>query len=476
MQNAEVQLIYIDLFCGAGGTSTGVEAAINAQGNKVAKVIACVNHDENAINSHYSNHPDVEHFTEDIRTLSMEPLKKVVAKAREKYPNALLVICASLECTNFSNAKGGKPKDADSRTLADHLDRYILALKPDYVQIENVREFQYWGDLDKNGKPISRLKGRLFKRWIKRICSYGYNEKRTMLNAANFGAYTSRDRLFIYFAKYGLPITFPEPTHAKNPQKTLFGECEKWKPVKEVLDFSNEGKTIFGRKRPIVENTLKRIYSGLVNEVANGVEPPKSFLTEYYGNGVAQSINKPIGTLTTKYRHAKIHLTFLDKQYGSGSHNHQSVDVPAGSLTTVPKLNLVSLKCGAYLFNPQWGGCTRSLDRPCFTLIARMDKAPPYLIQTEKGELAILIEENDTPMTKKIKAFMAYYGIIDIKMRMLMVDELLEIQGFGKDYKLIGTQAEQKKYIGNAVHPLVAKAMTINLVQTLNNRMLAQAV
>ena len=152
-----MKLLYIDLFCGAGGTSTGVEKA-RLENEQCAKVIACVNHDKNAIASHAANHPDALHFTEDIRTLNLSPLVSHLQKCRAEYPEALIVLWASLECTNFSKAKGGQPRDADSRTLAEHLFRYIEAIDPDYIQIENVEEFMSWGDLDEYGKPISRDK------------------------------------------------------------------------------------------------------------------------------------------------------------------------------------------------------------------------------------------------------------------------------------------------------------------------------
>ena len=135
-----IRLLYIDLFCGAGGTSTGVERA-RYGGEQCAKVIACVNHDLNAIASHAANHPDALHFTEDIRTLELSPLIVHVERMKSIYPDSLVVLWASLECTNFSKAKGGQPRDADSRTLAEHLFRYIEAIDPDYIQIENVEEF-----------------------------------------------------------------------------------------------------------------------------------------------------------------------------------------------------------------------------------------------------------------------------------------------------------------------------------------------
>ena len=168
-----IRLLYIDLFCGAGGTSTGVEKA-NYKERKCAKVIACVNHDANAIASHAANHPEAQHYTEDMRTLDLRPLAEHTAEMRRMYPMAKVVLWASLECTNFSRAKGGQPRDADSRTLAEHLFRYIEALTPDYIQIENVEEFMSWGDLDENGKPISRDKGRLYTNWVDNVKAYGY--------------------------------------------------------------------------------------------------------------------------------------------------------------------------------------------------------------------------------------------------------------------------------------------------------------
>ena len=168
-----IRLLYIDLFAGAGGTSTGVETA-TVHGEQCAKVIACVNHDKNAIASHAENHPDSLHFIEDIRTLELSPLVLHLEKMKLQYPGAKVVLWASLECTNFSKAKGGMPRNADSRTLAEHLYRYIETLNPDCIQIENVEEFMCWGDVCELGKPISKDKGRSFIRWQKHICNYGY--------------------------------------------------------------------------------------------------------------------------------------------------------------------------------------------------------------------------------------------------------------------------------------------------------------
>ena len=515
-----INLLYIDLFCGAGGTSTGINTA-RLEDEECAKVIACVNHDANAIASHAANHPEAMHFTEDIRTLELSPLVAHVRKCKDENPSALVVLWASLECTNFSKAKGGQPRDADSRTLAEHLFRYIEAIDPDYIQIENVEEFQSWGDVDENGRPISMDRGRCYLRWVRNVKKYGYSFERKIMNAADYGAYTSRKRFFGIFAKKGLPIVWPEQTHCKGgPAGGFFtDELKKWKAVKDVLDFSVEGESIFGRKKPLAEKTLERIYAGLVKFVAGGkdaflikynsmsqrgkyippsvdepcptvacqnrlglakvcflskqysgspydknlsVEEPAgtitcvdhhAFVSVHYGNGYNRSVEDPAPTLTCKDRLAIIKPCFIDNQYGNG--RPTSVESVSGCLTTNPKQQLVT--CDRFLLNPQFGSAGSSVDNPCFTLIARMDKRPPYLVMTESGDVAIEIYDTDSPMTRQIKEFMAMYCIVDIKMRMLMVSELKLIMGFPEDYVLVGTQADQKKFIGNAVEVTIAR-------------------
>ena len=583
---SDIELFVIDLFCGAGGLSEGVEEA-RLDGNRCAKVDCCVNHDKNAILSHDANIPDALHFIEDIRTLELSPISTIVERIRQLYPDAMIMLHASLECTNFSKAKGGQPRDADSRTLAEHLFRYIDVIDPDYIQIENVEEFMSWGDMDEKGKPISMDKGRLYQKWVRNVKKYGYNFEHRILNAADFGAYTTRKRFFGIFAKKSLPIVFPEPTHCKGGRQDMFSKLEKWKPVKEVLDFSDEGTTIF-REKPLAEKTLERIYAGLIKFVAGGKD---AFLSRYNTvrpQDTCKSVDEPCGVLTTENRFAKVQVSFLSKQfsghpesknvsveepagaitckdhhvfvsayYGNG-HNH-SVDLPAPTVTTkdrmaliesrfmcsynfkdtgkdinqpcptlltkdrlslvspffmnqysgggqvsdinspcpavttTPKQNLVTCQpwimntafsnVGSsieepsqtitanrkwhYLMNPQFNSVGGSVDSPCFTLIARMDKMPPYLVATESGQVAIEIYDNDSPMTVKIKEFMALYGIVDIKMRMLRIPELKKIMGFPEDYVLIGTQADQKKFIGNAVEATQAKKNTEALCKRL---------
>ena len=201
------------------------------------------------------------------------------------------------------------------------------------------------------------------------------------------------------------------------------------------------------------------------------------FLTAHYGNGYNSSLEKPSPTVTTKDRFEKVKPCFLDMQYGNGTPS--SVDAPAPTATTNPKYQLVTAEQTTakwhYLMNPQFASKGGSVEDPCFTLIARMDKMPPYLISTKEG-LGIEVYDTDSPMTKKIKEFMAMYNIIDIKMRMLKISELKRIMGFPVDYVLKGSQSEQKKFIGNAVEVGMARVLCEALCDRLDEKDMRIAV
>ncbi len=177
-----------------------------------------------------------------------------------------------------------------------------------------------------------------------------------------------------------------------------------------------------------------------------------------YGNGSATSLDDPAGCVTANPKHCLITARpwLMDTNYNNvGS----SLDDPCRVITAD--------RHQFYLMNPQFFSSGRSIDEPCFTLIARMDKRPPYLVCIEGGGIGIEIYKTDSPMTVKIKEFMALYCIADIYMRMLKVVELKRIQGFPDNYVLIGSQAEQKKFIGNSVHTCIPKAWCPALCQAI---------
>lgn len=507
---------FVDLFCGAGGTTTGIENA-QYQGEKIAYVKYCVDHDKNAIESHLANHNEAVHFIEDIRKLDEHLLVM-------NNSDAIKCLWASLECTNHNNAKGGMSRDADSRTLGEHLYRYIEYLNPEYIFIENVREFMDWGALvqktkdgipvfDKNGKavmvPDKSRKGEDYNKWVETIKAMGYDYDYRILDSADYGAITSRKRLFIIFSKHGLPVAFPAATHDKKGRNGL----KKWNACRPALDLEDRGKSIF-REKPLSEKTYKRIYEGLIKFVANGDD---SFLQQYNSGSEKHrvlSLDNPVNTIPTNNRFAIVQPQWLLKynsmnratakhippsiedvaptvcaqnrvglisteffvKYHKTGHNISSTEDPASTLTTQNRLGLIQPEFldNQYL-NPQFEDKGRGLDDPCFTLIAKMDKRPPYLVTTEQGKAYIEIYDNDSEYIKKIKVFMAAYGIVDIYMRMLKIPELLKIQGFPEKYKLIGTQADQKKYIGNAVVPLMAQLLVESVYEAVINWIMEKA-
>lgn len=484
--NPELPLVlWIDLFCGCGGVTEGYSQ------NENNFIVACVNHDPYAIKSHHENHPNCIHYTEDIRDWAVIwKIESLVKQLRIEFPAAYIGLHASLECTHFSKAKGGLSRDADSRTLANHLFKY-LCIEPDYITIENVEEFLTWGAVDENGKPIQDLKGVDYNKWVHKFNSLGFEYDYKILNAADYGAFTSRKRYFAVLANDGLPINFPKPTHVSIKKHHLSPDLKLHNPVRKKLNLQNEGRSIFGltkQGKPYAEATLWRVYHGLVkfhNEGYftvryNGGNPKDKskslseplgtiltnnthsivqpiFLTSYYGqskegNGV-HSLEVPCNTLTTKDRFALHHI-----QYAYGKSQYSKLENPAGTITTNPKHELVTTK---WLFDTQFNRVGNSVDKPCPTIIARQDKKPLYLASTSNYDLInnSIPQEGDNEVKTLLRDFMCEHGITDIKIRSLEVDELLRIQGFPETYILKGGKTRAMKYIGNSVCPPMAQAI-----------------
>jgi DNA (cytosine-5)-methyltransferase 1 len=187
------------------------------------------------------------------------------------------------------------------------------------------------------------------------------------------------------------------------------------------------------------------------------------YICAYHGNGAnVHSLDGPAPTIPTHDSCALVVPQWLDKCY-SGSQNHQNIDQPSGTVMSKDKYSLVTVS--QFVYDHQYGNSARSLDQPSQTLIASMKRKPPYLLTAlevdGQPQLAIPVFDTDTEWSIKIKEFMVLYGIVDIKMRMLKVSELMKIQGFPEGYILEGTQADQKKFIGNSVVPLMAKALIV---------------
>lgn len=244
----------VDLFCGAGGTSTGAEIAAKVLGHEVD--LTAVNHWTCAINTHSKNHPKAKHLCEPIELL----------KPREVVKEHLHVLVASPECTHHSNARGGKPINDQSRATAFRVVEWTEALRPDFVLIENVPEFATWGAVGEDGKRIKGKKGNIFLAYLEMFRAIGYTVEFRILNAADYGDPTTRRRLFIIARRGEAEIPWPEPTHC-DPRKLAQTHmlCEHllpWRAARECIDFATPSKSIFNRKRPLARKTIERVLAG----------------------------------------------------------------------------------------------------------------------------------------------------------------------------------------------------------------------
>ena len=415
--------------------------------------MGCVNHDKYAIISHAENHKYSIHFTEDVRDWKViVKLESLIKKLRARFPGAIICFHASLECTHFSNAKGGDSRDADSRTLGDHLYKYLV-LSPDYITIENVVEFKTWGPLGENKLPIKERKGESYEAWKNVFISKGYKYENRTLNAADFGAYTSRKRYFGCFALGDLPIVFPTPTHitkSKHPQNL---HLKVHNAVKDKLDLADQGVSVLGTNKQGKEysdKTLLRVLGGLKKFTTK-----EQFISSYYGAAIngqgVHSVDEPCRTITTKDRFALHHI-----QYAYGKPTYSPITAPSQVITTTPKQELVT---SHWLFDHQFGNKGSSIDLPSPTIIARQDKKPLYIAAAKAGSTDKSIQTiGDSAPRRLLRWYMRRKGISDITIRTLHTEELKRIQGFPEDYVLKGGITRAKKYIGNSVSPPQAEA------------------
>ena len=440
--------VSIDGFAGGGGASCGLKMA-------GIDITIAINHDPAAIRMHTVNHPKTLHLTEDIFQVD---LSKYIDP-----DDTVDVMWASPDCTSHSKAKGGQPREAGLRILpwaVYRLCQQILDVTkhlPSMLFMENVEEIQDWGPLDESGRPIPDKKGEEYDLFISCMKGLGFEFDCRTLVAADFGAPTTRKRWYAIFRSDGKPICWPEPTHCKGGETNLLGTLKPWVPVSTCLDFSDLGTSIFERKKPLADATLKRIANGIrkfivenpnpfiipdqqampyliqyhaettPNDVRGQTvdEPIKTidtsnryglvtvFITKFYKTGTGQEVTEPLHTITTSAGHFGLVSAFLIKYYGSGF-NGQSINDPLATITTKDRFGMVS---------------------------------------------TIMLQTGDK------------YYVADIRMRMLKPEELKLAQGFPADY-VIDHDIDGNPYpvkdqvakIGNSVVPIMAmKIAKVNL-------------
>ncbi len=317
--NPQDDEIVVDFFCGGGGAGTGLEMGLGRPVN-VAK-----NHSPQAISMHTVNHPSARHFTTDV--FDGDPDTECGGKAVGWFH-------MSPDCTHHSQAAGGQPRKREIRNLSWIGIKWAGMKRPRVISLENVKQILQWGRLiakrdkatgrvvtldkvphpTKKGKTTNRIaspgeqvpvsnqflvpdpkhRGRTWRRFVALLEGMGYVVEWKVIKACDFGAPTSRERLFMIARCDGRPVVWPEPTHAKNPTK---GQ-QKWRTAAECIDFSDLGKSIFGRKKDLAEATLRRVAKGMKKFVIDNPTPFIVPIANWSGETV-QSVANPLCTVTS---------------------------------------------------------------------------------------------------------------------------------------------------------------------------------
>lgn len=497
----EIQELVVDNFAGGGGASTGIARAVGRS------VDVAINHDPAAIAMHKANHPDTLHYCESVWDVN----PREVAQGR---PVGLCWL--SPDCTHFSKAKGSKPVKKSIRGLAWIAVRWAATVKPRVIMLENVEEFTTWGPLikDSNGemRPDPNRKGREFNAFVNALRRQGYLVEWRELRACDYGAPTIRKRLFLIARRDGRQIAWPRPTHGDPKSDAVkTGKLKPWRTAAEIIDWSLPCPSIFDRKRPLAENTMRRIARGVWKFV---IHNPKPFVVKINHHGTdfrGQPIDQPLQTITAKNGWGvvvpSLAAAFVDRQFTRSIGS--PADEPLGTVTAGGngKSNLVTAFLAQYHTETAHSAVRgQAVDKPLLT----QDASNRYaLVASHMVKLygTATGQRTDEPLHTvtaggfkfgEVRAFLLkYYGqgighgcdeplhtvtakhriglvavegrdyqIVDIGMRMLEPYELFAAQGFPKGY-IIDQDADGRPFskavqvakCGNAVPPAFAEAL-----------------
>ncbi|WP_438863794.1 DNA cytosine methyltransferase [Neptunicella sp.] len=309
--------LLIDNFAGGGGASQGIYQATGRH------VDIAINHDQSAIDMHTMNHPSTEHFCESVWDVNPVQVTKGLPVG---------VAWFSPDCKHFSKAKGSKPVNKTIRGLAWVAVRWAATAKPRVIYLENVEEFKTWGPLV-NGEPCKKRKGQTFNAFIRALQRLGYQVETKELRACDYGAPTIRKRLFLIARRDGQPIKWPKATHGDpTSDEVKKGKLKPWRTAAECIDWSLPCPSIFERKKPLAENTLRRIAKGIQKFVIDTQEP---FIVTCNHGGIGfrgQSINDPMLTLTaSRDAHGLVQpvLTpFITEHANASNQRNMPIDEP----------------------------------------------------------------------------------------------------------------------------------------------------
>ncbi len=474
--------LVFDYFAGAGGASTGIEQALGRSPD------VAINHCANAVACHKLNHPSTDHIQVDAWDVDPE---------RHLPPGDVWFVWVSPDCTHFSRAKGGRPVKKKIRGLAWITLRLAGRRLPQVLTLENVVEFRTWGPL-RRGRPIKSKAGQTFRKFIAQLEALGYQVEHRVLDAADFGAPTHRRRLILIARRDGQPIVWPEPTHGP-------GRAHPYRTAAECLDFSLPCPSIFERKRPLAEATMRRIAEGLRRFVltnpkpflvqvnhgrdvnrSRGLDEPMPTITSHHGFGLVtpwfvrigngeregqsprvEDVQRPLGTIVAQGRKQGLIVAFLAKHYG-GVVGH-TPDRPLGTVTAVDHHSVVAVHLTKF-FGTSTGA---PVDAPAPTITGQgqhVGLVAAFLVKYYgQGTAQSLGEPLHTIVSKARFGLVTVeidgesYALVDIGLRMLTPRELARCQGFDDSFQLVGTQAEQVARVGNSVSPPLARAVVAAL-------------
>lgn len=522
--------LVVDLFAGGGGASTGIEQAIGRH------VDIAINHDADAIGMHTVNHPQTRHYREDIRRVDPRVVTQGV-------PVGLLH--ASPDCTHHSQALGGQPRSQEIRSLAWMVIRWAGQTRPDVITLENVEQMLQWSPLvakrdpatgrvitlDKvknaEGKAVYRVAdpgevvprgnqflvpskkdtGRNWKHFVQALRDLGYKVEWRVIRNADLGAHSTRTRLYMVARCDGLPIVWPEKTHARKP----VGNLKPWRPAADCIDWSIPGTSIFGRKKPLAEATMRRIAHGMKKFVLDSDNPyivagaARTMVQMGYGERDGQApraldLGMPLGVVTAggqKFATAAACLVQMGHGQGSGatarrSYGANDIKGPVGAITAsgggqgLATAFMVQAN-GGFNATP-----ARDLQEPVSTVTtsgSQQQLAAAHLVQYQLsqddeagalqcaaflmryhasgGQWADLRDPMTTITTHDRLALVTVWlkgepwVIVDITLRMLVPRELYNAQDFPKGYVIdrtdtgkVLTKTAQVRMAGNSVSPL----------------------
>ncbi len=482
--------LVVDLFAGGGGASTGIEQALGRH------VDIAVNHDPEAVGLHAINHPQTRHFCEDV--FSVPPL--AVTEGR---PVGLLWL--SPDCKHFSKAKGGKPVSKKIRGLAWVGVRWAREVRPRIICLENVEEFQTWGPLGDDGMPCPIRKGQTFARWKAALVALGYRVEHRELRACEYGAPTTRKRLFVIARCDGEPIVWPAKTHGPG--------LRPFRTAADCIDWSIPVPSIFDRARPLAPATMRRIAHGIRRYVLEAAQPfivPIAHGGQFGRDNRLGSLSAPLGTVTAKNEFSLCAPTLVQTGYGERpTQTPRALDLhaPLGTCVSGQKHALVA----AFLAQHNTGNVGHAATEPVSTIVGKgctqglvtsnliklrgtSNSAPtdaPLGTVSAQGwhhaeVRAFLVRYFGTDQDPSLREPLAtcttkhrdalvtvrgeLYAIADIGLRMLQPRELYRAQGFPESYQIdrwLGrdgvvrplTKGAQVRMCGNSVCPPLSCAI-----------------